>query len=280
MAAGRRRPQPGASRRGWAGATPFEQRVASVDNPALLDRALAGSVAVINCAGPFARTAAPIIDAALRAGIPYLDVAAEIEANLDSFADYGERAREADVTVLPAMAFFGGLGDLLTTAAIGDWPGADRLSIAYGLSSWRPTAGTRAAGQVSRERRGGRRIVFSNGQLELRDGAAPIVDWTFPAPFGSQKAVAEFTMADTVTDRASHRGARNRIIYEPLGRRRPRRPGNPSASGRYGRAFRPELCRRDCRPSERFATPRDRPRAGHLRGFGATGGRGGGPPSV
>lgn len=88
-----------------------------------------------------------------------------------------------------------------------------------------------ARGQVSRERRGGRRIVFSNGQLELRDGAAPIVDWTFPAPFGSQKAVAEFTMADTVTDRASHRGARNRIIYEPLGRRRARRPGNPSASG-------------------------------------------------
>ncbi len=175
------------------------QHVASVDDPASLDRALAGSAAVINCAGPFARTAAPIIEAALRARIPYLDVAAEIEANLDSFASYDERARDAGIAVIPAMAFFGGLGDLLATAAVGDWPSLDRLSIAYGLSSWQPTPGTRAAGQVSRERRDGRRIVFADGKLEHRDGAAPVVDWVFPAPIGEQKAVAEFTMADTVT---------------------------------------------------------------------------------
>ena len=176
----------------------IEQRLATVDDPASLDRALSGSAAVINCAGPFARTAGPIIEAALRARIPYLDVAAEIEANLDSFANHGDGAREAGVTVFPAMAFFGGLGDLLATAAIGDWSRVDKLSIAYGLSSWHPTPGTRSAGQVSRERRGGRRIVFAGGKLEHRDGAAPVVDWKFPALLGEQKAVAEFTMADTV----------------------------------------------------------------------------------
>ena len=57
----------------------LDVRPARVDDPTSLDRALVGSTAVINCAGPFARTSAPVIEAALRAQIPYLDVAAEIE---------------------------------------------------------------------------------------------------------------------------------------------------------------------------------------------------------
>ena len=97
----------------------LEARVASADDPASLDRALAGTVAVVNCAGPFASTTGPVIEAALRAGIPYLDVAAEIEANLDTFAHYRDRAAEAGALVVPAMAFFGGLGDLLVTARRG-----------------------------------------------------------------------------------------------------------------------------------------------------------------
>ncbi|MEU1396995.1 NAD(P)H-binding protein [Micromonospora zamorensis] len=128
-------------------------RVASVDDPASLDQALIGADAVINCAGPFASTAAPVIEAALRAGIPYVDVAAEIEANVDTFAHFGKPARAAGISVVPAMAFFGGLGDLLVTTAMGDWTSADEAHVAYGLSSWHPTAGTVAAGAVSRERR-------------------------------------------------------------------------------------------------------------------------------
>jgi saccharopine dehydrogenase-like NADP-dependent oxidoreductase len=174
-------------------------RAASVDAPASLDRALAGAAAVINCAGPFARTSAPVIEAALRARIPYLDVAAEIEANVDTFAHYTARARQAGVVIVPAMAFYGGLGDLLATTAMGDCTAADEICIAYGLSSWKPTLGTRAAGMVSKQRRDGRRIVFTKGRMEFRTDAAPIVDWTFPAPIGKQPVVAEFTMADTVT---------------------------------------------------------------------------------
>src|SRR3546814_10702002 len=54
-----------------------ERRVAPVADPASLDRALAGAGAVINCAGPFLGTATPLIEAALRAGVHYLDVTAE-----------------------------------------------------------------------------------------------------------------------------------------------------------------------------------------------------------
>ncbi|RMI39418.1 saccharopine dehydrogenase NADP-binding domain-containing protein [Streptomyces triticirhizae] len=177
----------------------WEVRAVTVDDPAALDRALAGAAAVINCAGPFATTAAPVIEAALRAGIPYLDVAAEIEANVDTFAHFADRASEAGVLVVPAMAFFGGLGDLLATAALGGWPAADEAHIAYGLSGWHPTAGTRAAGAVSRERRDGRRIRYHNGQLEYRTDAAPTLNWAFPEPLGSRPVIGEFTMADVVT---------------------------------------------------------------------------------
>ena len=55
----------------------LEMRVASVDDPASLDRAVSGAEAVINCAGPFLDTATPVIEAALRARIHYLDVTAE-----------------------------------------------------------------------------------------------------------------------------------------------------------------------------------------------------------
>lgn len=177
----------------------LDARPASVDDPASLDRALAGAAAVINCAGPFAETAAPVIEAALRAGIPYVDVAAEVEANLDTFTHFADRARAAGTVVVPAMAFFGGLGDLLVTAAMGDWTAADEAHVAYGLSSWHPTAGTRVAGAVSGQRRDGRRVRYSHGRLEYHDDALPTLKWPFPDPMGAREVIGEFTMADVVT---------------------------------------------------------------------------------
>src|SRR5258706_12837360 len=54
----------------------LETRPASVDDPASLDRAFLGAAAVINCAGPFAETSTPAIEAALCARTPYLDIPA------------------------------------------------------------------------------------------------------------------------------------------------------------------------------------------------------------
>jgi Saccharopine dehydrogenase NADP binding domain len=180
----------------------LEHRVASAgDDPASLDRALNGAAAVINCAGPFASTAAPVIEAALRLGIPYVDVAAEIEANLDTLTYFTDRAQAAGVAMVPAMAFFGGLGDLLVTTAMGDWTAADEAHVAYGLNSWHPTTGTRASGTVSRERRDGQRVRYTGGRLEYYIGESdlPTLRWDFPAPMGTRTVLGEFTMADVVT---------------------------------------------------------------------------------
>ncbi|MCX5213918.1 saccharopine dehydrogenase NADP-binding domain-containing protein [Kitasatospora sp. NBC_00240] len=177
----------------------LDVRPASVDDPASLDSALTGAAAVINAAGPFATTAAPVVEAALRAGIPYVDVAAELEAVADTFAHHADRARAAGTPVVPAMAFYGGLGDLLVTAAMDDWHTADEVHIAYALSTWHPTAGTRASGRVSRQRRGDRRLVFADGRMEARTAPAPATRWAFPAPVGDRAVLGEFTMADSVT---------------------------------------------------------------------------------
>jgi hypothetical protein len=172
----------------------LEVRPATVDDPGALDAALAGADAVINAAGPFAVTAGPVLEAALRAGIPYLDVAAEIEANVATFA-----AEVGELPAVPAMAFYGGLGDLLVTAAMGDWTAADEVHVAYGLSSWHPTPGTRVAGAVSHERRAGQRVRFTGGVLEYHDEKLSEEDWGFPEPLGQRAVVAGFTMADVVT---------------------------------------------------------------------------------
>ncbi|HEX6347479.1 saccharopine dehydrogenase family protein [Umezawaea sp.] len=174
-------------------------RPAALDHPAALDRVLAGADAVVNCAGPFAGTAAPVLDAALRARVPYLDVTAEVESVADVIARYDSPARDAGVAVVPAMAFFGGLGDLLATAALRDWPAADRVSLAYALSCWRPTPGTRATGRVSARRRGGDRIVYTGDRFRRRTGPAPLAEWTFPDPVGTLSVVAESTTADSAT---------------------------------------------------------------------------------
>jgi hypothetical protein len=42
-------------------------------------------------------------------------------------SEYADRAREGGIVIIPAMAFYGGLGDLLATAAMGDWTIADEI---------------------------------------------------------------------------------------------------------------------------------------------------------
>ena len=162
-----------------------EPRLAAITDAAALDRALQGGSAVINCAGPFLDTAAPIIEAALRARIHYVDVTAEQPSALATFEQFARPAAAAGVAVVPAMGFYGGLGDLLATAAMDDWQTADEITLAVALDSWHPTLGTRRTG----ERNTAARRVVSNDQLTALANPAPRRTWLFPAPFGAQQVV-------------------------------------------------------------------------------------------
>jgi short subunit dehydrogenase-like uncharacterized protein len=57
-----------------------DYRVFSLDEPAEVDKGLAGITVLLNCAGPFMRTAKPLMTAAIRNGVHYLDTAAELDS--------------------------------------------------------------------------------------------------------------------------------------------------------------------------------------------------------
>ncbi len=175
-----------------AAATGIETRVAAVDDAAALDAAFAGVAAVVHCAGPFLDTAAPVLDAALRARIHYLDVAAKQRAVADTLARDAD-ARAAGVTVLPAMAFYGGLADLLVTAALGGATDADAVDIAIALDGWHPTRGTRITG----ERNHYPRTCIEDGRTCVLPDPAPIRETDFPPPFGRLETVL-LTLSEAV----------------------------------------------------------------------------------
>jgi len=189
---------------------PVGREDASIDDPSSLDHALAGVAAVVNCAGPFADTALPVVEAALRAGVHYFDIAAEQAVTMDLLTRFDAPARRTGVVVAPSMAFYGGLGDLLATAAAGDWQAVDEVAIAIALDSWLPTAGTRR----TIARNAGRHVVYADG--EFTPPAAPsTVRWEFP--FGERK-LTELSTADQVTI-AHHLRTRRITVHmndEPL----------------------------------------------------------------
>jgi Saccharopine dehydrogenase NADP binding domain len=167
-----------------AAATGVETRMAAVDDPTSLDAAFAGTAAVLHCAGPFLDTAAPVLEAALRARIHYLDVAAEQRAVIDTLARDAD-ARAAGVTVVPAMAFYGGLADLLVTAALDGATDADVVDIAVALDGWHPTRGTRLTG----DRNHYPRTCIEDGQVRTLPDPAPMRETDFPPPFGRQESI-------------------------------------------------------------------------------------------
>jgi short subunit dehydrogenase-like uncharacterized protein len=172
----------------------LETHVAAVDDPAALDRALAGTRALVHCAGPFLDTGAPLLDAALRAGIHYLDVAAEQRATDATYARDAE-LRAAGLVALPSMAFYGGLADLLASAALGDGETqVDAIDVAVALDSWHPTAGTRLTG----ERNHYRRWVIAGGERMFLADPSPTRRWNFPAPIGDVDVVG-LPLAETIT---------------------------------------------------------------------------------
>ena len=175
-----------------AAATDIETRVASTHDPAALDDAFADVVAVLHCAGPFLDTAVPVLNAALRARVHYLDVAAEQRAVADTLARDAD-ARARGVTVLPAMAFYGGLADLLVTAALNGATDADAVDIAVALDGWQPTRGTRITG----ERNHYPRTCIEHDHTRILPDPAPIRAMDFPPPFGRQESVL-LTLSEAV----------------------------------------------------------------------------------
>ena len=208
-------------------------RVAAVDNPAALDAAFAGCAVVINCAGPFLDTARPVIEAALRAGAHYLDVAAEQGSTMDAFERFDAPARAAGVAVIPAAGFYGGLADLLATTLLGADGTADELTVAIALDRWWPTAGTRITG----ERNTVPRLVVADGRLAPLALPAARSTWTFGPPHGEQAVVElPFSEVITISRHLRVRGLRAHLTQSSLDDIRDTSTPPPAATDALGRS--------------------------------------------
>lgn len=191
----------------------LEQRVFELNEPRLVRQACEGVGAVINCAGPFMDTALPLARAAVAAGAHYLDVTAEQAAVRDLYRELDAPARKAGVAVVPAMAFYGGLADLLVTDALDGESQADEVEVAIGLDRWWPTAGTRTTGA----RNTATRLVIRDGALAPLASPAPTGTWSYPSPLGDQTVVLlPFSEVFTIGRHLDVRELRSYLNTAPL----------------------------------------------------------------
>lgn len=85
-------------------------RAFDLNDSGLIARNLDGITTLLNCAGPFSRTAEPLIQACIRNGVHYLDTSAELDTY--RFAEQNDaKAKAANVMLLPgcggSVAMFG-----------------------------------------------------------------------------------------------------------------------------------------------------------------------------
>ncbi|MGL5851054.1 MAG: saccharopine dehydrogenase NADP-binding domain-containing protein [Phycicoccus sp.] len=211
----------------------MDRRVVGVEDPALLRQALVGVDAVVNCAGPFLDTAVPLARAAIEADAHYLDATAEQPAMAELYRELDTPARAAEVTLVPAMAFYGGLVDLLVTSALDGDTGADEVEVAIGLNHWWPTEGTRATG----ERNTAVRQVIRGGVLVPLASPAPTGRWCYPEPFAEQQVIQlPFSEVLTIDRHLDVRELRSYLNTTALEELRDEATPSPVAADEHGRS--------------------------------------------
>ena len=82
----------------------LESRIFGLDDPKVIAASLNDCAVVLHCAGPFSRTAKPMIEACLLTHTHYLDITGEI-AVFEMAASYDAVAQLANVMLLPGVGF-------------------------------------------------------------------------------------------------------------------------------------------------------------------------------
>lgn len=141
----------------------------SLDDPATMDLALQQVKVVLHCAGPFSRTAQPMVAGCLRNRVHYLDITGEI-AVFEALARRGAEAQAARVMVLPGAGFDVVPSDCLAAHLKRRLPTADRLALGIrglgsGVSRGTATTAVESIGRATWVRRDGRLVEVAPGSL-------------------------------------------------------------------------------------------------------------------
>ncbi|MGH2906390.1 MAG: saccharopine dehydrogenase family protein [Solirubrobacterales bacterium] len=117
----------------------LEWVVADVEDPESVARAAAGSDVLVTTVGPYTWWGHVAADAALEHGIPYIDVTGEPGWLSKVFNEYGPRAEQAGVAMLPAIGYDYVPGNLAGALALEAAGGVARsIDIGYFLTGRNP----------------------------------------------------------------------------------------------------------------------------------------------
>lgn len=152
-----------------------EHRVFGLDDESRIEAALGDTRVVLHCAGPFSRTAAPMVRACLRTRTHYLDITGEV-AVFEAIADRDVEAKASGVMLMPGVGFDVVPSDCLAAHLKRRLPSAKMLALAI-QSSGRVSRGT-AATMIENIHKGG--LVRRNGRLT----AVPAASKTRTVDFG------------------------------------------------------------------------------------------------
>jgi short subunit dehydrogenase-like uncharacterized protein len=163
----------------------LDYRVFSLQNDRIVTDQVGEFDAVLNCAGPFERTADPLVDACLETGTDYLDITGEIGV-FEALAARDEEAVEAGITIMPGVGFDVVPTDSLAAHLADRLPEATDLRLGFqGLSTLSPgTAHTTvdSLGESGAVRRNGEiKPVPQAHEVKTIDfGNGPTTAVTFP----------------------------------------------------------------------------------------------------
>lgn len=159
----------------------------ALDAPLDIATALAGIGLVLNCAGPFSKTANPLMKACLIAKTHYLDITGEIEV-LEGAHRFDADARSAGVVLCPGVGFDVAPTDCIALMLKMALPQAHELALGF-ESDQRMSQGTAKTlvellGKSGKIRRGGRIVdlPIGRGCRDIDFGRGP--RRAMPIPWG------------------------------------------------------------------------------------------------
>jgi short subunit dehydrogenase-like uncharacterized protein len=163
-------------------------KVFRLEAPSETVEALRGIRLVLNCAGPFSKTADPLLRACLAAKAHYLDITGEIYV-LEGAHRYDADAKAAGVVLCPGAGFDVVPTDCIALMLKKALPEATELALGFELSGWGISAGTaktlvEGLGKSGKIRRAGRIVDCPLGRGLRRIDFGRGEKLAMPIPWG------------------------------------------------------------------------------------------------
>jgi short subunit dehydrogenase-like uncharacterized protein len=177
-------------------------RVLALDEPTTLSEGLSDVDLVLNAAGPFLHTAAPLAEACLNSGTHYLDISNELQVFRNLY-DLNPQAEQAAITVMPGVGFGVVATNCLARLVSDAVGGAETLEVVARVASAEPGPGV-AATRAENIPFGG--WIRQSGQLQTQELGLGISTLSFPdgdfpimpVPTGDLEAAFQATGAPNV----------------------------------------------------------------------------------